>query len=334
MKIFAKRKRKAAPAGATAKERDTFASDPVVEELLSKDPKEWNSKERRMIQRYQLRKDESLEASSDVVDEPEESVEKGNESVEEEIQKEDGNSSNNDNGSVDDESSSDDQNEEPSEKVADTAQPAATTEKDDATGEDAAASAKWSDEPTTFDEKVEDNEDGKIDPEHEVYKLLDKLNSKMKRTLSRKLDRQGATVLDEVHNEAKKILDENADEQESKKRDSEALETKLENEEKQSNKKRKKEGDLSHLSAEERLRREDQRRKQQEAVERRAKGEDKTPGYKHALNSERRRANKRKPKWKNGTSSSSSSSRSVPIVKNGQKTEHNYSGYNHRKQAV
>ena len=42
---------------------------------------------------------------------------------------------------------------------------------------------------------------------------------------------------------------------------------------------------------------EEQRRKQKEAAQRRARG-DKKDGHRHPLNSERRRANRRKPKWK------------------------------------
>lgn len=331
MKIFAKRKRKAAPAGTTAsaKERDSFASDPIVEELLTKDPKEWNSKERRMIKRYQDRKAESLEANSDGIHKPEESesVEKGKEKFEEDAPNEDINSKieGNDSDDDDDESSSDSDGEGPTEKIAHTQPSEATTEKVGGNDE-TATPAKWTDEPTAADEKTEEEDGGvKVNPEHEVYKLLDKLNSKMKRTLSRKLERQGATALDEVESEAKKLLGGSTDAKESKKRGSGDVEKKSGTEENQSNKKSKKEVDWSNLSAEERLRREEQRRKQNEALERRANGEDKTPGYKHPLNSERRRANRRKPKWKNGTPSSG-----VKVVKN----EHNYSGYAHRKQPV
>lgn len=56
--------------------------------------------------------------------------------------------------------------------------------------------------------------------------------------------------------------------------------------------KKKKMKDLSHLPPEERARRDEQRRMQQEAAERRKAGEMST---RHPLNSERRRANRRKP---------------------------------------
>ena len=74
---------------------------------------------------------------------------------------------------------------------------------------------------------------------------------------------------------------------------------------------------MSTLPPEERLRREEQRRLQKEAAERRARGEHVTPGHKRPLNSERRRANRRKPKWK----------KSNPEFKN----EHHSSGYMVRK---
>ena len=84
-------------------------------------------------------------------------------------------------------------------------------------------------------------------------------------------------------------------------------------------KKQKKGADWSSLPADERLRREEQRTKQQEAAERRARGEANiAPGHKRPLNSERRRANRRKPKWVNKS----------PV---GVKQEHNSSGFGHRK---
>ena len=63
MKLFAKRKRTTTSGAATEKvakqqqqQRSSYASDPIVEQLLQKDPSEWNAKERRMIKRYQQRK--------------------------------------------------------------------------------------------------------------------------------------------------------------------------------------------------------------------------------------------------------------------------------------
>lgn len=52
-----------------------------------------------------------------------------------------------------------------------------------------------------------------------------------------------------------------------------------------------------NLPVEERLRREEQRRLQKEAAEKRAQGLVHEQKHRHPLNSERRRANRRKPKW-------------------------------------
>ncbi len=328
MKIFAKRKRKAAPAGTVVppfKERSDFASDPVVEALLKTDPKEWNSKQRRMIKRYQERKTEIQEDDSNMIEEssngdiiPNENVAE-KESENEEIaanmkssDEDDGDG--NDDGDLESETTSK-HNKSPQKGTS----TASADNKDDFV-------------PVTanveHDHEVHDgDDDGKVDPEHEVYKLLEKLNSKMKRTLSRRLEREGATVLDEVRNEATKILDADSAPKESKKRGVNDLEKEgaTIDDETKSKKKRKKEADLSSLSPEERLRREEQRQKQRQAAERRAMGEYKTPGFKHPLNSERRRANRRKSKWKSGKPSSETK----PV-----KNEHNSSGFLHRKQAT
>lgn len=179
----------------------------------------------------------------------------------------------------------------------------------------------------------DNDDDGKVNTDHEIWSLLDKLNSKQKRTYSRKLNRMGQSVLDEVEKEVKKILDDTI--QENLKRDqTEATgtdnnsnkEVSTENQKENitdslqpKKKKQKKGADWSSLPADERLRREEQRTKQQEAAERRARGEANiAPGHKRPLNSERRRANRRKPKWVNKS----------PI---GVKQEHNSSGFGHRK---
>lgn len=327
MKIFAKRTKKAASAAAP-KERTSFASDPLVEELLTKDPKEWNAKQRRMVKRYQERK---AEHQADSVDEKkvekDDGTEKiGNDKLETattvDADKESADSSdnaNNDSDSSDSESQGDsdsddnddadesNQAEENSEKEI--AQPEVST---------TVVPAKQTSSVT--------QEDGKVDPTHEIFKLLDQLNSKMKRTLSRRLDREGVTALPEVQAEVDKLLGKSNEQTASKKRSADDAGAKSSNpgsdEVPKSKKARKAELKLSSLSPEERLRREEQRRKQKEAAERRASGEDLTPGYKHPLNSERRRANRRKPRWKNG--SSQSGTKSV-------KTEHNSSGFQLRK---
>lgn len=332
MKIFAKRKRKTG-SSTTRKERDSFASDPVVEDLLKKDPKEWNSKERRMIKRYEKRRAMNDETNNTAGSEEKnvEDVYTGNESR-----------SNDDNDEAQD---SDDYNAESDESSSssNTDSGSDDTDKNHSNNEDGdkridslateESSAKMVINPKIGDENLDEkNEmDGvrgeKIDPGHEIFKIIEKLNSKTKRTLTRKLKRGGQAVLEEVVTEAKTALDEsNAPPSEPKKRGLDESRVSDDSGENSSKKKRKKEFDWSSLPAEERLRREEQRRKQQEAADLRARGEDKTPGYKHPLNSERRRANKRKPKWK-----------SSPVTRTGHsiggvKNEHDHSGYLHRKQ--
>ena len=131
-------------------------------------------------------------------------------------------------------------------------------------------------------------------------------------------------MLDEVKKEAQNVLGIN-DKKPDKKRDVEKMEVPTEDSQSgaKKTKKRQKVVDWSKLPPEERLRREEQRRLQKEAAERQARGEDKTPGYKHPLNSQRRRANRRKPKWKN-----------VSKQAMHENNDHDSSGYLHRKQGA
>merc|ERR1712166_1312520 len=177
----------------------------------------------------------------------------------------------------------------------------------------------------------DDNDNNEmVNNDHEIWALLDKLNSKQKRTYSRQLKRLGRSVLDEVEKEVNKILDEMIIAENLKRDLTEAASTdnkdatnetenSTENLE-QKKKKRKKDIEWSKLTVEERFRREEQRKKQQEAAERRARGEAIEPGHKRPLNSERRRANRRKPKWI-----------SKPSSQDIEKFDHNSSGFSHRK---
>jgi len=84
----------------------------------------------------------------------------------------------------------------------------------------------------------------------------------------------------------------------------------------------------STLSKEEADRREEQRRKQKEAAEKRAAGEDVTkPGFKHPLNSERRRANRRKP----GKAGKIARARKEKREQSIEKKSSNHTGYMIRK---
>ena len=180
------------------------------------------------------------------------------------------------------------------------------------------------------DDNNDNDNDEMVNKDHAIWALLDKLNSKQKRTYSRQLKRLGRSVLDEVEKEVNKILDEMIIAENLKRDLTEAASTdnkdatnetenSTENLE-QKKKKRKKDIEWSKLTVEERFRREEQRKKQQEAAERRARGEAIAPGHKRPLNSERRRANRRKPKWI-----------SKPSSQDIEKFDHNSSGFSHRK---
>lgn len=344
MKIFAKRTKKKADSSAP---RTVNKSDPLVEELLKKDESEWNAKERRMVKRYHKRKatepnekadlmstseTEKTEDANEEIEEPkedskpEESDDSSSEDAKKEIEdpKEDDKLEENDD--IDDDSSSSSEDEDEIVKEA---------EKNDgsdgdSSSDDSENSNKVKVEQSTIEaEENKDNsdadknaeDDGKVGKDHEIWSVLDKLNSKQKRTLSRKLERLGKSVLEEIEQEANKILDEIIPVVVDLKRDniegsSDAIEPKK--------KKQKKGPDWSKLPAEERLRREDQRKKQQEAAERKARGEDIKPGHKRPLNSERRRANRRKPKW------APKAPTGAPDIKT-YKQEHHSSGFLVRK---
>jgi hypothetical protein len=329
MQIFAKRtKKKAAKAEGP---RTVHKSDPVVEELLKKDPSEWNAKERRMVKRYRDRKETepSTEKESDENDKAEDTADKEIEKPTDTTEKSDneGSSSSSDDENKDDEKDDDSSDSSDEDSVVQDAEEKDEKESSDLPQTSPPTTEEKATKETPATENNDDVDDDKVPKEHEIWGVLDKLNSKQKRTLSRKLERLGKAVLDEVEEEANKILDEAMPIVVDSKRDqTEAASTGQKNGEngEPKKKKRKKETDWSHLSAEERLRREEQRKKQQEAAERRARGEDITPGHKRPLNSARRRANRRKPKWAPKAPSG------APDISD-YKREHHSSGFQHRK---
>ena len=179
-----------------------------------------------------------------------------------------------------------------------------------------------------------------------IIKLLNQLNSKQKRTLTRKLHRSGMVSLNDVQEEARNLLalgssstncqsttaaTPSATTVASTRSSSDTVSPPS-----TTPMKKKRKGatsDWSHLPTEERLRREDQRRKQKDAAERRRLGVKNISTshnrHRHPLNSERRRANRRKPKWnkKNKTTTMSSSPTSLSPLKQ----EHHTSGYHMRR---
>lgn len=323
MKIFAKRTKKKAESSAP---RTVNKSDPVVEELLKKDPSEWNAKERRMIKRYRERK--AQETNEQIDTKPANEVNK-TEGVKNAAQNEDAKQEDSDG---DDSSSSSD-----SEENNDVEDEAEIENDGNSSIDDSEVSNKIETLQTTSEQvdeiRISDKEETvdnntKVPKDHEIWSVLEKLNSKQKRTLSRKLDRMGISGLDEVEEEANKILDMTMLIDVDSKRDKEEVtstDNSAPNESTEpKKKKRKKAADWSSLPAEERLRREEQRKKQQEAAERRARGESIKPGHRRPLNSARRRANRRKPKW------ASKSPSNAPDISD-YKREHHSSGFLHRK---
>ena len=333
MQIFAKRTKKK-----VAGPRTVNKSDPIVEELLKKDQSEWNAKERRMVKRYRERKatesDKTTEkaSTSETENTAEENIEtedpkEGTEQEEKEVENvvendgSDGSSS-----SSEDEVESDKEDEK--ENYSDGGSSSDKTE--DSTKAKVQQSTIENEEKINTPEDGDNNgaeDDGKVGKDNEIWSVLDKLNSKQKRTLSRKLDRLGKAVLDEVEEEANKILDMTlpiAAEVVDSKRDLADSNQTPPASEQPKKKKRKKAVDWSSLTPEERLRREDQRKKQQEVAELKARGEYIKPGHKRPLNSARRRANRRKPKWDRKAPSDR------PDI-SGYKQEHHSSGFNHRK---
>ncbi len=309
MKIFAKRTRTVVDAETAqqllqeqeaAKERE---ADKVVQELLKLDPKELNAKQRRMVKRYKERgvstgtEDQTTEtvqqsASADDI--------KKNVSTESETQpleeaqpvsleetkiiEQNGEAQGVDESDQDDSSSSSDENEEEEDKAA-------------AGEEDKAAVENKVDEET-------------------VKKLLEELNSKQRRKLMRRLEREGNDVIAEVHKEALLLMEENKAERALAAKSEEQTDKNQSEEGKAALTGKKRKKDWSNLTPEERMRREEQRRLQQEAAERRAKEGSGSGDKRHPLNSERRRANRRKPKWEG---------------KQQARNDHDSSGYHMRK---
>lgn len=250
MKLFGKRKRD----GSTKPLETTDTSgDKVVEAILKKDPSTWNAKQRRLVKRFQNRRD------------PDEPAVVPGEEDESDIEEEVGR----------------------------------TIER-------------------TVERKGENDTASTV-----LQSLLAKLPSKQRRKLTRQLERDGKEA--EILEEVRKLLSLNNNPSEEEAKAPEEGDGDAGNEtgpaidpatQAKSDRSRKAAADWSELPAEERLRREEQRRLQNLAADKRAKGE--IPTARHPLNSERRRANRRKPKWS-------------PPTKKSTGNDHDSSGYLMRK---
>lgn len=303
MKIFAKRTRKFLDAEEAEKlrkeegEAKAREGEKAVKDLLKRDPSTLNAKERRMLKRYSERAGERSEEKSSIEENGNKTDAESNQTgsqptVEPDHEHVEGN----DEHIADATGVKEDEDDKPCMEANETMV--------DHIGDVDIASQEPRPESNDLDEE-------------QVKKLLEGLNSKQRRTLMRKLDREGEAVLEEVRKEALRLLEESKAQIPLA-----ATTTETEHQQSQSKdpstsgKKRKK--DWSDLSPEERTRRETQHRKQQEAAERREKqGDDHGSGkHRHPLNSERRRANRRKPRWERNRQANS---------------EHNTSGFQVRK---
>ena len=201
MKIFAKRKKKAGTSNAAAvggpKDRDRYASDPIVTELLKKDPSEWNSKERRMVKRYEQRKEpesdkkessctaQATVESGAVLEAAPKTPEQLNGGTNTEVRVDpsiDNGSTSSSSESSDDDSKSESSPEGDSDPIS---SKEATKSETDESSTLAVESVKMI-ATESASKKDTESQNGKVDPDHKIWKLLEQLNSKTKRTLTRK----------------------------------------------------------------------------------------------------------------------------------------------------
>ena len=353
MKIFAKRKRKVA---APVKESEGgSASDKIVEELLKNDPSTWNAKQRRLIKRYQQRKQTQKQfetSSGDQEDQEEATLESDPVDDSKKVEADADAQSDSDDSSSSSSSSSSSEATSESESEADS--DAENQPKEQSTHENETHHKILDDDDDDDDQQQqESSNDEKIpssgqaqDDSHTppLQDLLEQLNSKQRRKLTRQLERgeaDEATIrqqaFDLIHAPSRDPKAQSQSTENTTTNGTSGQETKgtkrdATNEESlQSDKKKKRrrkggEVDWSKLPPEERFRREEQRRLQQEAAKRRAENTangSSSPTYRHPLNSERRRANRRKPKHTNTAKS--------PRPR-GTGNHHNASGYEMRKQ--
>jgi hypothetical protein len=300
MKIFAKRKRKAEGAVDSVITETKTEPDPVVQEILKQDPSTWNAKQRRLVKRYEERT-KSVASLTGATIESQSNVDLAlNETaaVQDAVDAPDGGAEADD---LDETKQHDDQ-----------------VRPSEGSDENNAEKHAESDSRATEQEAVPNQSNtGPIQIDAELQGVLDQLNSKQRRKLVRQLERGGN--IEEVRLEASRLLEEG----EAKELPSPKVGTPAEPEPPlKKARTRRPVVDPNTLTPEERLRREEQRRMQQAATEARQK-EISTTGtvqHKHPLNSERRRANRRKPKWE---PKSLSTARSP--------NEHDSSGYHMRR---
>jgi hypothetical protein len=335
MKIYAKRKRKLDNEEKADSVEKKYESDPIVLELLKQDPSTWNAKQRRLVKRYQERWNADPQLPVTVT---------GATST---IATTEGPVTTSAVGSVDEALQEQEINLQNVSEVIGTAEEQPTSSTDPVgtapqchDGTDVVVST-FEGEPLKVEQEtfIDASKSALCPPiDDDIKAILDQLNSKQRRKLVRQLERDGDMEMLRSESirvwEAEKIQsvttltpvttavtadDDDVSSPPLKKR----------------RRQRKPVVEVSTLPPEERMRREEQRRMQQEAaaVAMTARTSTTTPpqlssssssspapapAHQHPLNSERRRANRRKPKWE------PKSFRKKP-------NEHDTSGYHMRK---
>jgi len=261
-------------------EVDKVSAKLILEEILSKDPSTLNSKERRILRRYEERsggeKKIIVEDDSKVnAAEKEADVCGGGSNTLEEVTEVEHNTQNNEIVNVE--------------------------EKEEMCALESSNIKKNSPLQKPMQPETEETKQVLVQNNASAESLIDQmkdLNSKERRKLLRQLASSSSKdLLAVAEKEAHSIAEKNRLVEKAKHQDEKSNEGKLKEEEEIKGEipksKKRKLKDLSHLDPAERLRRETQRKMQQEAAERRASGEQDLT--RHPLNSERRRANRRKP---------------------------------------
>lgn len=298
MKLFAKRTKKVAPPSSTKEPRTVFQSDPVCEELLKQDESTWNAKQRRMIRRYQERQKEAATT--------EKTKNLQNQGETDEATKDDDGQNKEETADVESSSDSSSESSEEEEDSDEDSEKSDDSSKQEVDGTIDSNGSQQKDINTEPKPNQASPEEGAAEPtasskddemESGLAEMLERLDSKNRRKLRRKLDRGEASEAD-IRKEAMAILEPPKTESPSdgaKRGKQTALAENTAEPTAKKGKKRK--ADWSTLPPEERMRREEQRRRQQEVAALRVAGDVPLTKHRHPLNSERRRANRRKPKW-------------------------------------
>jgi hypothetical protein len=299
------------------------SGEALVRELLTQDPSSWNSKQRRIVKRYRERRKDELEGECEVDDKDDTDHQDPGRDVESSehplpssslVSESDQNSSSV--GAAEEGA--------PSDSVV--VEKQATAEGSGDGGQKNSKQVVQEASSSSASSPLDSISSNHLNLKKELDGLMGRLSSKIRRKLSRQIDRGELSVVEGM-GEVRRLLAENASsappqsEQRQQKQPKSALvpssvaegkygdkllqcEDQSGQETSRKRQRNKKESvDWNLLPAEERIRREEQRRMQQVAAEKRKQSLEQQENsgqegrnFRHPLNSERRRANRRKPK--------------------------------------